>query len=72
MISGNPPRSRVLVRPSNRNKVYPDGADLFVLCSVGANRGKTVLRYLRLPDIEKIDFGHFPIYAKQSSLQIPR
>ena len=71
MISGNPVRNRVLVRGSNRNKVYPDGADLFIVCSIGTDHGKTVLRYLRLPDIEKIDYGNFPRLTKQDTLSIP-
>jgi hypothetical protein len=71
MISGNPARSRVLVRPSNRNKVYPDGADLFVVCSVGTNRGKTVLRDLTLPHIEKIDYRNVPKFTHQHPIQIP-
>ena len=72
MISGSPARSRVLVRPSNRNKVYPDGSDLFLVCSVATNRGKTVLRYLHLPEIDKIDFGNFPKFTKQNTLPLPR
>jgi len=71
MISGNPVRERVFVRGSNRNKVYPDGADFFVVCSVGTHHGKTVLRYLRLPSVETVDYGNFPKFTKQKSLPIP-
>ena len=71
MIFGNPVRSRVLVRASNRNKVYPAGADLFLVCSIGTDRGKTVLHYLRLPDVNKIDYGNFPKFTKQTTISIP-
>ena len=70
MISGNPARERVLVRGSNRNKVYPDGADFFALCSIGTDHGKTVLRYVRLPDVETVDYGNFPKFTKQRTLPI--
>jgi hypothetical protein len=71
MISGGPVRERVFLRGSNRNKVYPDGADFFVVCSVGTDHGKTVLRYLRLPDVETVDYGNFPKFTKQRFLRIP-
>jgi hypothetical protein len=70
MISGNPVRERVLVRGSNRNKVYPDGADFFVVCSIGTD-GKTHLRYVRLPDVEKVDYGNFPKFKQQNTVSIP-
>ena len=71
MISGNPVRERVFVRGSNRNKVYPDGADFFVVCSIGTDHGKPVLRYVRLPDVETVDYGNFPKFTKQNTVSIP-
>jgi hypothetical protein len=71
MISGKPVRERVLVRGSNRNKVSPAGADFFLVCSIGTDHGKPVLRYLRLPDVETVDYGNFPKFTKQNTVSIP-
>ena len=72
LLAGPPFRGRVLVTGKHRTKHYPDGTDLFVVCSTTVYGGKTYLQYLHLPDVEKIDYGKFPERTIQNSILISR
>jgi hypothetical protein len=61
-----------LVAPRAVNAAYPEGADWFVICSVEPRAaGHYVVTYLRLPDVDKIDFAHFPFNAPRDSVRLP-
>jgi hypothetical protein len=61
-----------LVAPQSKTRAYPDGTDWFVLCSLRlSSPGQYLLTYVRLPDVEAIDFAHPPANAPRFTIHLP-
>jgi hypothetical protein len=62
-------RTAQVVKPIHvRDPAYPDGTDFFVICAAQPVDGRgVVVRYIHLPDVERIDFKAFPYNTPQET-----
>ena len=62
---------RVVAARSTSDAGYPDGADLFVLCSVEhMGSGKVALEYLWFPHIDSVDLRRRPLTGTPHRLEL--
>ncbi len=62
-----------LVAARTRTVAYPHGADWMAVCGVVLrSTGRYAVSYIRLSNIDSIDFAHFPATVPRRSVALPR